>query len=252
MPGIVSNRLTSENLVIEWTPLSLTPATHIQHLLFHADIASGTFSLWVNGVSTGDITITGTPATDIASINTALDAVTPAPADLVASGTVLTDITITAAAEGFWIIALEDITQLVGNTSTDPNLQTTITTQGSEVFVLSGEMSAFSYEESANSQDGTAMSGYDMVEYPTGRDVSWDASVFRKPGDLDWERSLVSGYWGVISVYPEGKIAGKDWLSMQVFIDSVSEPYASQTLVEKDISGKRQGAYIVPPRTIYS
>jgi hypothetical protein len=131
----VTKRITSEKIYIEFLPASLAPATHIQQLFFDAAVDGGTFKLWVNGETTAAITMTGTAATDIASINSALDALPNLSAgDIVASGTVITDITLTATGYGNGFLLIEVVENLLTQTVPNSNetLITQVTTQGSD------------------------------------------------------------------------------------------------------------------------
>jgi len=115
----VTTRLTSKDLFLQFLPHGVE-AIHEQHLYFQADIAGGTFKLRVNGELTAAITMTGTAATDITAINSALDALPNLTAgDIVATGTVITDLTLTAIVELWYAISYEEEDQLTGNATND-------------------------------------------------------------------------------------------------------------------------------------
>ncbi|HEB28833.1 MAG TPA: hypothetical protein ENI05_13925 [Porticoccus sp.] len=245
-----TTRLTSKDLVIQFLPHGAA-ATHIQHLYFHADITGGTFKLRVNGETTAAITMTGTIATDLTAINAALDALDNLTAgDIVATGTVITDITLTAIVNLWYTIDIVDIDQLTGNTTADANLLTEVTTQGSILITLSDEVSQFSWEGSVETTDVTPINQFERMEIAVASAVSFDMSMF-KASDLDWEYAIFEGQWGYVYVYQQGKIVGKKHFVMQALLEKVSESFPDHDKIEKELSGMRQGAWIVPPNTVY-
>ncbi|KKK74645.1 hypothetical protein LCGC14_2881720, partial [marine sediment metagenome] len=59
------------------------------------------------------------------------------------------------------------------------------------------------------------------------------------------------GQWGYVYVYQQGKIVGKKHFVMQSLLEKISESFPDHDKVEKEISGMRQGDWIVPPNTVY-
>lgn len=248
------NRITSDDLVIRWLPLAETDAdTHVSALRFDSAVSGGTFKLWVNGEETAAITISGTPATDIASINTALDNTAVLGAgEIVCAGT-WPNLTLTANGAGFYRIELvygfqDTLTQGTPNNNTKAVLS--VTTQGSEWYELSAHASSFSWEGSTNVVDVSAFADKETIELPTRSSVSFDMSMFR--ANEEWFFTVYEGAWGLLEVYPQGQVVGKEWFKFRALMSSVSEDYPNAEAVEKSISGVRQGAWHVYPGTLYS
>lgn len=247
-----TGRITSENIRIEFFPRSdlALPETHIQHLYFDSAVNGGTFKLWVNGEVTAAITMTGTAATDVAAINSALDALPNLNAgDIVASGAAITDITLTAAADGYYRIYVfaDNLTKAVANTN--PNVQTEVTTQGTEQIVLSAQASSFNYEGQAETVDMTAISEFDRIEVAVALAVNFELNLYK--ADENWEHAVYPATYGTFRVFPEGKIVGKEYFQFRGLIETVSEDYPDHEKVERTISGMRQGAWHVPPNTVW-
>lgn len=220
---------------------------HIQHLYMHADIAGGTFRLRVNGELTDDITITGTEATDVASINTALDALSNlADGDIVCSGTALEDLTLTGAADGFYRIEIpEDHEALTGNTSTAPNITTEVTQIGGTWIALSADMSEFSYEETSETTDVTGLSEVEQEVLVVKSNASFNLSLYE--ANQSWSSVIYSGIEGRLRVFNEGKIVGKKYLEMKCLIETVTGNTPDHDVLEKEISGMRQGKWVAHP-----
>lgn len=247
---VTPNRITSEKIRIDWLPLSCTVETHVQELQFESTLTGGTFRLRVNGEETANITYNSTIATLLTNINNALDALDVLGAgDIVATGTLVTAVTLTAIADGFYKIELSDIAGLTGNSTNNPNLTTTITTQGSDWFTLSAELSSFGWEESVETVDVTAISEYARTEIPVASTATISATMYK--ADTSWKHAVYAGAWGIIQVYPQGKFDGEEYFSGRILIESVSEDYPDHEVVERDISGMRQGEWIVPPQSKY-
>lgn len=244
----VTGRLTSKDLVIQFLPHGVAE-THVQHLYFQADIAGGTFKLRVNGELTAAITAAALVATMLTNINAALDALPNlAAGDIVATGTAITDITLTAIVDKWYTILVED-DLLTGNTGADPNVVSEVTAQGSALFTMTAELSQFSWEGSSEFTDVTPLNQAERVEISVANSVSFDMSMFK--ADTDWEIQVFNDQWGNLSVYPEGKIVGKQYFVFQAILEKVSESYPDHEKVEIEISGKRQNGWIVPPKSIY-
>lgn len=247
-----SNRLTSEELRIEWFPRvdSAAAAIHIQHLYFDGAVDGGTFKLWVNGEITASITWNATIATFLASINTALDNLANlAAGDIVATGASDADITLTAAAAGYFRILIHEdsLTQTVANTN--EKLQTDVTQQGSQQYVLTAQASAFNWEGQGELVDMTAISEFNRTEVPVALAVNFDISLFKALEE--WEHSLYPTTFGTLRVFPQGKIVGREYFQFRAVIETASEDYPDHEKIEKEISGQRQGDWHVPPNTIW-
>lgn len=246
---INSGRFTSKDLLVQFRPCALVDAAHVQHLYFQTDVDGGTFKLRVNGRLTAAITFSATVATFVASINTALDAITDAPGDIVASGTNSTDITLTAADPG-WYTILVEADALTGNTSADPNVTTQVTTQGTKLYTLTGQVSSFSYEESIETIDVTGIAEYEATEIPVKSSMTFDLSVYRAAEE--WRHAVFPGQSGYMYVYEKGKFVGNDYFVFRALFDSASTDFPDHEVVETEMSGVRQGAMVVPFNSRYA
>jgi hypothetical protein len=246
--AIASGRFTSKDVVIEYLPCG-EAATHVQKLFFPTSVSAGTFKLRVNGKETAAITYSDTVATLITNINAQLDLVTDAAADLVASGAASTEITITAAANGWYTIAITD-DSLTGNTSSDPSISTLVVTQGSKVYRISGELSSFGYEVSVDLVDVTGLSEYEGTEIPVKETMSFDISIYKSA--TDWEHAVKAGKSGTITVYEQGKVAGQRYFAFRGLFDKASLEFPDHEVVEGEMSGVRQGAMITDFNSIYA
>lgn len=258
MPISVTSRITSEKIRIEFLPGSIIPATHVQHLLFDAAVDGGTFKLWVNGETTAAITFSAVAATLITNIDTALDALDNLTAgDIVASGTVSTDITLTASGAGnkfFRILGVpaNETTLTQGTPNSEKKLVMDVTTQGSDWVILSGQATSFSWERSVELVDVTAISEYDRTEIPVAEAVSFDLSIYKLEASTeDWVYSIYSGNNGLLWLFPEGKFIGKENYRFTALLETVGEDYPDHEKVEIEIAGMRQGAWDIEPNSIY-
>lgn len=243
-----STRNTSKDIVIDFLP-NCVAATHVQKLYFHADITGGTFRLRVNGYQTADITMSGTPATDVTSIQTALDALTNLDADeITVSGTAITEITLTGSEDKWYTILIEN-ESLTGNTSADSNVTTEVTTQGSTTIRLSAELSAFDVAETADMVDVTGISEEAGTEIAVKRTASFNMTLFDAAST--WANQIFAKQVGRLYVYKLGKINGKPYQILDVILGEVSVDYPDHDLIEISVSGMRQGDWIVPPNSIY-
>ena len=247
----VSPRITTNELLVQYLPCG-REALHIQQLLFNSNVDGGTFKLRVNGELTTAITVTSTIATDIAAINAALDALPNlAAGEIEATGTALTDVTLTASAgnERWYTILIEDLL-LTGNTTVDPDLQTVITTQGSTLYTLSGEMSDLDWEESIEDTDVTPINQFERIKLAVASVASFNLMLFRTVA-ADFAQTLFEGAEGWLYVFPRGKIAGRDYFIMPVIVDSYKEKFPDHEKVDVTVAGTRQGRFEVPPNSIY-
>lgn len=249
----VTNRITSENIYIEFLPCSTVEATHVQHLYFDSAVDGGTFALWVNGEVTDDITMTGTYGTDEAAIQAALDALPNLATDeITVSGTVITDITLTASDNKFYRIYIADDSLTQSTPNSNPKLQTAVTTQGAVWTKISTDISAVDWEATAETVDVTSISEYERTEIPVASSVSGTISNYKtQAGTSDIPLMFFEGSWGVIRIFPEGKIVGKDVISFRALIESFSEDYPDHEKIEQEVSFMRQGAWINRPSSIW-
>ncbi len=256
----VTNRITSKDIYIEFLPCSLAPATHIETWAFDSAVDGGTMKVWYNGEDTAAITITGTPATDIIAVNAALDALPNTTAgDLVLSGTDITDMTLTATGVGNGFVRIiqdpdNETTLTQGTPNSNLKLVITVTTQGSDWIRVSGDASSFDWEGSVDVVDVTAISEYEATEIPVKEMVSGSLSLYKVQADssvVQVQLAMFQGNWGVLRVFPEGKVVGKEVIGLRFLVESFSEDYPDHEKVEQEVSGMRQGAWINVPSSIW-
>lgn len=246
---VSTGRYTSKDIVIQFLPCGVA-AAHVQELYFHADVSAGTFKLRVNGELTAAITFSETEATLAASINTALDNLALlAPGDIVATSPGADHFTLTAIANKWYTIIVE-ADALTGNATDEPNTQTVVTTQGSTTYTLSAQISKFSYEVKTDTTDVTAISEYEETQIPVKETMTFDISLF--DAEEDWLFAVRSGRRGIFSVYPKGKIVGYRYFEFYGLIDTLSPDFPDHDVVEKTISGMRQGAMVTDFDSIYA
>lgn len=257
----IRERMTSESIYIEYLPFSCEEADHIQHLYFDSAVDGGTFKLAVNGNVTAAITFNATIATLLSNINAALDALPNLGAgDIVASGASSADVTLTAttvaAQNKYFLIEIYDdsLTQTVPNSN--PHLQTEVTTQGSGWVRLSDDVSAVDWELSVETVDTTAISEYNRTEVPVADSVSGTASFYKNKSTSSGEQFALfltpEKAWGILRIYPEGKVLGKEVITLRALVENFSETYPDHEKVEQELSFMRQGAWITRPTTVYS
>lgn len=245
-----TGRYTSKDIVIQYLPCGVEQV-HIQYLRFHPDVTAGTFKLRVNGELTADITFSATEATLFASINTALDALSNlAPGDIVAASPGADTFTLTGAAAFFYHITVE-ADALTGNATADPNVTTEVTQQGAKWVTLSAQVKTFSYELTTDTTEVTAISEYEVTEIPTKESMTFDVSVYS--AEEDWLWSFVNGARGLFAVYPTGKVNNgtNRYFQFWGLITKLSEDFPDHDVVEKSVSGVRQGAMVIPLNSLY-
>lgn len=247
---IDNGRFTSKDILIQYLPCG-EEGDHIQRLLFHDDVAAGTFKLRVNGHLTAAITFSDTEATLVTSINSALDALPNlAPADIVASTTGENTIVLTAAVDLGWFTILIEADLLTGNATVDPNVSTVIDVQGSKLYTLSAQTSKFDYEVSVDTVDVTAISENATTEIPVKESMSFNLSLFKTTED--WNIAVAPARRGIMYVYEEGKIAGNKYFAFWSLFDKNSVTFPDHEVVEAEMSGVRQGEMVIPFDSFYA
>lgn len=243
-------RITSEKVLIQYLPCG-EENDHIAHLRFHPDVSGGTFKLWFNGEVTAAITFNSTIATLLTNINAALAALPNlGPTDLVATGTLVTNITLTAATDlGFMKIQIMD-DELTGNTSVDPNVTYDVEVQGSKLLTLSGELSSFDYENSADTTSMTGMSEEYERQKSTLRKMTFTMNVYKS--NAAWVYAVEDTSEGILYVYDEGKIPGRKYFAFWALFNKASASYPDHDKVEGEFAGVRNGPMVVPFFTTYN
>lgn len=245
-------RITSKDTYIEFKAgRGVDEQVHIQKLYFNDTLTGGTFRLRVNGYLTGAITFETTEATLVTNVNAALDALANLSAgELVLSGTDVQDMTITSDGNKYYRILIDaDTLALTGNTTTSPDLTTEVTQVGGAWTALSADMSEFQWEESADTTDVTPLSQEEAEMLVTKSSCTWSLSLY--DALQDWAYMIHKGQEGRLRVFKQGKVSGKEFLEMQVLIESVSAPTPDHDVLEKEVSGMRQGAWVAPPESVW-
>jgi hypothetical protein len=257
----IRERMTSESIYIEYLPFSCDPASHVQHFYFDSAVSSGTFKLAVNGNVTAAITFSATEATLITAVNAALDALPNlAAGDLVLSGADITDMILTATATTallkFFLVEVYDDSLVQAVPNSNPHVTTEVTTQGSGWVRLSDDISAVDWELSVETVDVTAISEYNRTEVPVADSVSGTASFYKNKANAALEQFALfltpEKAWGILRIYPEGKVLGKEVITLRALVENFSESYPDHEKVEQELSFQRQGAWITRPTTVYS
>lgn len=247
---VASGRFTSKDILIQYLPCGVA-AVHVQQLAFNSLVTAGTFKLRVNGNETAAITFSATIGTLLASINTALDNLPNlAPGAIVATGTLVTNITLTALAASGWYTIEISADALTGNTGADPNLTTLVTTQGSKLYTLSSQISKLDYEVTVDTVDVTAISEYAATEIPVKEMMTFDLSLFQ--ATEDWQYAVAPGRRGIMYVYEQGKVIGQKYFAFWALFDKVSVSFPDHEVVEASMTGVRQGAMVIPFDSIYA
>ncbi len=259
MAGInVTARITSEKLRLDFLPGSLVEATHVMTLAWDSAVDGGTFKIWVNGETTAAITFSATEATLITNVNAALDALPNLSAgDFVLSGSDITAMTLTATGAGnafFRVLPdpANETTLTQGTPNNNDKEVYTVTTQGAVWVTLSAQASSFSWERSVETVDVTALSEYDRIDIPVAEGVSFDISLYKlEAGTETWVYGVYPGFNGLLHVFPEGKIVGKENFQFKALLESGGEDFPDHEKVEQELSGMRQGAFTIQPNSIY-
>lgn len=223
------------------------PQPHIAQFVFNDTLTGGTFRLRVNGEETADITFSDTEADLITAVDAALDALAGLDAgELAMTGSDLVDMTLTSNVNKFYRIeSVSDAEALTGATTNDAHLTINTTQIGGDWIALSADMSEFSYEETSETTDVTGLSQLETEMLVVKSNASFNLSLYE--ANQDWSPQIYSGIEGRLRVFNEGKVVGKKYLEMEVLLETVSGTTPDHDVLEKELSGMRQGAWIAPP-----
>ncbi len=209
-------------------------------------LTGGTFRLRVNGELTGDITFSSTEATLITNVNAALDALDGlSSGELVLSGTDLVDMTLTSTENKYYRLEHPEDHNAYTGGGVDEDFTATVTQVGGDWIALSADMSEFSYEETAETTDVTGLSELEQEVLVVKSNASFSLSLYE--ANQTWSPQIYAGVEGRMRVFNEGKVVGKKYLEMECLIETVSGNTPDHDVLEKEISGMRQGAWVAPP-----
>lgn len=243
-----TTRLTSKDIRIEYIPCGLADAAHDEDIDFHADVTGGTFKIRVNGELTAAITYVDTDATFETNVQTALDnlPLTGITFNVTVTGD---ECNITVTENIFIRITIED-NQLTGNATADDDFTQTINTQGTTTYVISNEVTQFSYERSVDTVDMTAISEYTGTDVPVKSTMSFDMTVF-DANEVFTGFIIEEGQNGLFTVYKEGKIVGNEVFAFVGLIESFGKDFPDHEKLEISLSGMRQGKMEIPFGSVY-
>lgn len=225
-------RITSKNLVVELLP-NHAAGTHVQALTVPTDNSSGSFKVRVNGYISAAINFSGIST---GSIDTAIQATTEG-ANLTAGGSA-PNFTLTSSDNVYYTFQIED------DTGNGTAASTAVTTQGAGVLTLNTEANSFSYAETQESTDVSPINADSRIHLPTVKDATWEISLYEA---LQSYRHIVKpGLEGELTVYEAGKGSGLRYFVWNVLILEASNTMNQFEKVELDVSGRRQGAEVVP------
>jgi hypothetical protein len=237
------NRITSQNLVMEYTPCGDAAVMHEVELEFvqhGSDPLAGAFVLWVDGHLTAPITYNATVATLATSVGAAIDAVLPATFTVAAVGG---KVNIVADAVGY-----HRILGLLGTLVAD-KINVVVLAQGTQTVSITSQASSFSWEDTIDTTDATALNQFDAVNIPVKGSMTFEISLFR--ANLDWDYFFHSAAEGQFTIYEEGKVTGKKYFAFNALLDSDGGNAPDHDKMERTISGSRQGSMVVPFNSYY-
>lgn len=215
--------------------------------VFNDTLTGGVFRLRVNGYETGDITFSDTEATLITNVDAALDALSNLSAgELALTGTDLVNMTLTSNVSMYYRVeSVSDSQALTGATTSDDHLLINMTQTGGAWIALSADMSEFNYEETSETTDVTGLSEVEQEVLTVKSNASFSLSLYE--ANQTWSPAIYSGIEGRMRVFNEGKVINKKYLEMECLLETVSGNTPDHDVIEKEISGMRQGAWIAPP-----
>jgi hypothetical protein len=249
-------RLTTANLVIEFKPAKHPDfratnyasyeddATHVCVLALNG-ASAGTFKLAVNGRQTADITASGTLASSV--VQTALEAL-----DNVAAG----DLTVTGSAGGAFTITAAQallteflIIEVVDIATTGGTPTITVTTQGSQWYQVDAEASSFGTSGTQETTDVTGMSEKQRRHASTVQDATFELAIYESR--QDYRHACVEGVEGYLRWFDDGKASGRPYEAWEILLTDASVSREAFEKIEIELSGRRQGAPIARPGSIW-
>lgn len=241
-----TERITGKDVLIKFLPTGTT-ATHVQKIYIDSGVTAGSLKLTVNGEETAAITFSVTPATFVSAINSALDALNIlGPGELVATGTVSTEITLTGASGAlnrYFVITISD-NSLTGTALPDPSAWTTVITQGAEELTISTDLSKFDGTQKTNVVDVTAISEFAKSELAVSSEFSGNMSIYGANQSYEYILA-VAGMYGKLSVWYQGLVDNTTYFVMNVLFTDFKVDIPDHDVVEYTISFNRVGENIV-------
>ena len=248
-----TSRITSKDMVIVFQPAGLADLESVNALPVYGTDQNcvvtitqlgnnaNTWKLRVNGHQTaaldGDITST--------ALQTALEALpNVASGDITVTGVASTGAgthTLTAASD----LLNEFILYEIQEEDVAGEAVLSYTSFGSKDYTLSAELSSFSFSEDQETTDATAISETARIHLPTVRDMTWEAMLYEAL--QTWRHLLVSGMAGWLTVYEQGIGSNKRYFAFEALFTNTSINAEQFEKIEIEMSGRRQGDWIIRP-----
>ena len=246
-------RITSKDLQVDFQPIGLADLESENALpvygtdqncvvtITQSGVTADTWKLRVNGYQTaalaGDI--------DSADLQTALEALPN-----VGSGDVTVAGVATEAAGTHTLTAASNLLNefLLYEVQEEDVVGTAVlayTSFGSKVYTISAEISSFSFSENQETVDATAISETARIHLPTVRDLNWDAMFYE--ARQTWRHLLQGGMAGYLTVYEQGAGSGKRYFAFETLLTDANVSAEQFEKIEIEVSGRRQGDWIIRP-----
>jgi len=119
------------------------------------------------------------------------------------------------------------------------------TTFGSKAYDLTAELSSFGYSGTMETVDATGINEEARVHLATVTDMTWDVMLYE--AIQTWRHLVIEGLPCWLTVYEQGVGTGKRFFAFSALVTDVSPDMPQFEKVEISFSGRRQGAYIIPP-----
>lgn len=238
-----ANRIIGSDVVVEFLPSGVTPASSVWTLTITGVPTSGGYYLVLNGERTGLIPYDD-DGTALQAAFDALNGVTSG--DIVVTGS-SSPFTVTAAANlanSYNSLAISDVTFDTGT------IAVAETTEGKGTVVLTGDYTSFSLNRQVDMADVTAGNSRTRYEKPTIESMDFSISIF----------DAVQGYQEVIKpstqgqmwVFPKGKTLGMPYLSFNCVIGGYNEEMPFDAALEIEVTGNRQGDMIADVGSVWA
>lgn len=136
------------------------------------------------------------------------------------------------------------------NRYTGRDLVVEFTPSGGSLVTLNGDFTSFSMDRKADTVDVTAGNQQSRQFLNTLDSLDWSLSIFG--GDETTLAAILEGTNGLLTVYPQGKIAAKPIRSFNAIVTSVQETIPFDGAVEVEIGGMRTGNMIKDVGDVYT
>lgn len=248
----IPNRLTSENLRVEFRPgATAAPgeaSTLTMKLVFDDVASSGSYKLSVNGYPTAEIIFSFGGDTHRAAIETAInDAATDAGLATTFAVTKVSDneFTITAGDPDVWanIQVTGSLFYVTGSIFLYP------VEYGGETYRLDAVATNVEYTETSDTMEVTPVAARDRVTVERNRSMTINLSLYG--ADEAWTQALFAGQLGLLTVYETGKVTGGKYWACYVIVKELTKTYPSHNVIELSLVMDRLGSMVIPFDSVY-